>query len=70
MASIGQSGRHDCLSATILCAVLFEVPLAGEAQDRYALDWEAVETESMEHFLALLRTDTSNPPGNETEAAE
>ena len=69
MASIRQSGRHAGLSATILCAVLSAVPLAGEAQDRYPVDWQAVATESMGYFSALLRTDTSNPPGNETEAA-
>ncbi len=34
------------------------------------MDWQAVETESMEYFSALLRIDTSNPPGNETEAAQ
>ena len=33
------------------------------------MDWEAVAAEAMEYFSALLRTDTSNPPENETEAA-
>ena len=33
------------------------------------MDWDAGAAESMEYFLELLRTDTSNPPGNETEAA-
>ena len=33
------------------------------------MDWQAVAAESMEYFSALLRTNTSNPPGNETEAA-
>ncbi len=69
MASIGQFGRQDALAATILCMVLCVVPLASDAQDRHPVDWGAVETESLEHFSALLRTDTSNPPGNETEAA-
>ena len=55
--------------ATILCAFVSAVPHAGDAQDRYPVDWPAVATESMEYFSALLRTDTSNPPGNETEAA-
>jgi acetylornithine deacetylase/succinyl-diaminopimelate desuccinylase-like protein len=31
-------------------------------------DWGRVETETIEHFQALLRLDTSNPPGNETRA--
>ena len=32
-------------------------------------DWRAVEEETMRHYQALLRLDTSNPPGNETTAA-
>ena len=35
-----------------------------------AIDWQRVETESMEHFQAVLRFDTSDPPGNERPAAE
>ena len=69
MASMGQFGRQDGLAATILCTVLSLAPLAGDAQDRYPVDWQAIETESMEYFSGLLRTDTSNPPGNETEVA-
>jgi len=30
----------------------------------------AVEAETMQHFQALLRIDTSSPPGNETKAAQ
>lgn len=33
-------------------------------------DWKAVEAETIEHYTALLRIDTSNPPGNEARAAE
>jgi acetylornithine deacetylase/succinyl-diaminopimelate desuccinylase-like protein len=33
-------------------------------------DWRAVEDETMRHYQALLRFDTSNPPGNETRAAQ
>jgi acetylornithine deacetylase/succinyl-diaminopimelate desuccinylase-like protein len=32
-------------------------------------DWTAVEQETMRHYQALLRIDTSNPPGNEHVAA-
>ena len=49
---------------------LFLAPAAASAQDRYPVDWQAVAAESMGYFSALLRTDTSNPPGNETEAAQ
>jgi acetylornithine deacetylase/succinyl-diaminopimelate desuccinylase-like protein len=69
MALIQQPTRYHGHVATILCAVLFTTPLAGSAQDRYPVDWQAVASESMEYFSTLLRMDTSNPPGNETEAA-
>ncbi len=62
---IGSGGR----AIAILCAALATTPLVSKAQDRYPMDWQAVAAESMEYFKALLRTDTSNPPGNETEAA-
>jgi acetylornithine deacetylase/succinyl-diaminopimelate desuccinylase-like protein len=35
-----------------------------------ALDWSAIETETLEHFQTLLRTDTRDPPGGERPAAE
>ena len=34
------------------------------------IDWPAVEQEALEHFKALLRIDTTNPPGNERPAAD
>jgi acetylornithine deacetylase/succinyl-diaminopimelate desuccinylase-like protein len=34
------------------------------------LDWKALEEESMRHFQALLRMDTSDPPGLELPAVE
>ena len=33
------------------------------------VDWAAIETETMQHFQALLRFNTSDPPGREIEAA-
>ncbi|MAW73916.1 MAG: peptidase M20 [Gemmatimonadetes bacterium] len=69
MAAKVQPRRQERVVASILCAFVSAVPHAGDAQDRYPVDWPAVATESMEYFSALLRTDTSNPPGNETEAA-
>lgn len=33
-------------------------------------DWSKVRPELLEHFQALVRMDTTNPPGNETQAAE
>ena len=34
------------------------------------IHWRSVNAEALRHFTALLRIDTSNPPGNETEAAK
>ena len=34
------------------------------------IDWTAVEDEATRHLQALLRFDTTNPPGNETAAAD
>jgi acetylornithine deacetylase/succinyl-diaminopimelate desuccinylase-like protein len=34
------------------------------------LPWRTVNAETLRHFTALLRIDTSNPPGNETAAAK
>jgi acetylornithine deacetylase/succinyl-diaminopimelate desuccinylase-like protein len=39
------------------------VPLAAQ-------DWKAVEAETIKHFQALIRFDTSDPPGREQEAAD
>lgn len=33
-------------------------------------DWAKVEAETLQHFQALVRFDTQNPPGNETVACE
>jgi acetylornithine deacetylase/succinyl-diaminopimelate desuccinylase-like protein len=33
-------------------------------------DWKRVEEETMRHFQALVRMDTTDPPGNETPAAD
>ncbi|MEY4005149.1 MAG: putative succinyl-diaminopimelate desuccinylase, partial [Verrucomicrobiota bacterium] len=33
-------------------------------------DWAALEEETMRHFQALVRLDTSDPPGNEAPAVD
>lgn len=52
-----------------LVALVAALPFAGVCQDRYPVDWAQVESEALHHFAALLRIDTTNPPGNETEVA-
>jgi len=39
------------------------------AQDRYLVDWDAAGEESLQHLVELVKINTSNPPGNETLAA-
>ena len=56
----------------MVCSVLFVLVLvqAVDAQERYSVPWDKVANETLEHFQALIRINTSNPPGNETQAAE
>jgi acetylornithine deacetylase/succinyl-diaminopimelate desuccinylase-like protein len=42
----------------------------GPAAQGPAVDWQSIERETMEHFQAIVRFDTSDPPGNERPAAE
>lgn len=44
-------------------------PLLAQTQDRYLVDWDSVGDETIQHLVDLIRINTSNPPGNETEAA-
>ena len=39
------------------------------AQDPYLIDWDEVGEEAINHLVNLVRIDSSNPPGNETEVA-
>src|SRR3954447_4415381 len=51
--------------AALLAAATLLAPF-GFAQGRQAeLDWKALEGETMRHYQAVLRLDTTNPPGNE-----
>ena len=56
---------------TIVFSVLGVVACAsvGRAQAP-AIDWEKQKAETLQHYLALVRIDTSNPPGNETKVVE
>src|SRR5687767_1613653 len=55
------------LTALLLTTLLASAALAQQAN---APDWSQIEAETMQHFQALLRFDTSDPPGREIEAAE
>jgi len=56
--------------AASLCLAALLSAFAAHAQDRYPVDWDGVAGETLGHFQALLRLDTTNPPGNETLAAD
>ena len=49
----------------LLCAAR-----AANAEQDYLIDWDEVGAESVGHLVDLVRIDTSNPPGNETEVVE
>jgi acetylornithine deacetylase/succinyl-diaminopimelate desuccinylase-like protein len=53
-----------CLMVSLLA------PALAAAAELPQVDWQQVEREALEHFSALLRIDTSSPPGNETSAVD
>src|ERR1700733_13969248 len=48
-------------------AILFFALLTAAAQTP---DWAKVDEEAMRHFQALVRIDTTDPPGNETKVVD
>jgi len=50
-------------------AAVISTTMLAQAQPP-APDWPRLEAETLQHFQALLRLDTSNPPGNEKLAAD
>ena len=52
----------------IACCLL--LALSAAARESYPVDWSQLEPEILEYFTTLLKIDTSNPPGNETNAAQ
>ncbi len=53
-----------------LLAAVAVAPGVLHAQVSARPDWSRVQAETMRHFQALLRFDTSDPPGNEKPAAD
>ena len=53
----------------LLALILIALPAFVSAQDRYLVDWDEVGEEAINHLVNLVRIDSSNPPGNETEVA-
>ncbi|RLA27888.1 MAG: peptidase M20, partial [Gammaproteobacteria bacterium] len=48
---------------------LLIIPVLGYSQNRYLIDWDEVGEEAIDHLINLVQINTSNPPGNETVAA-
>ena len=53
----------------LACLLIVFAPLSLPAQDSYLIDWDEVGEEAINHLVNLVQIDTTNPPGNETEAA-
>jgi acetylornithine deacetylase/succinyl-diaminopimelate desuccinylase-like protein len=49
---------------------LLAAAMAASALAAQTLDWKAIDEETMRHFQALIRFDTSDPPGVEQPAAD
>src|SRR5262245_25334294 len=49
---------------------LLALPALLSAQGAARPDWSRYDAETLQHYQALLRFDTSDPPGNERPAAE
>ena len=64
------TGAHVDMKWILFITTLLAAGVAGTARAQAPIDWKAVEAETLRHFQALVRIDTSNPPGNETRAVE
>ena len=65
-------GSLGCLGLGFFALLAFGFGLvtSAESRERYPVPWDRVEKETLDHFLTLVRTDTTSPPGNETRVAE
>ncbi|HEY1910119.1 MAG TPA: M20/M25/M40 family metallo-hydrolase [Vicinamibacterales bacterium] len=54
----------------LIITMLLAIGTVATARAQAPIDWKAIEVETLQHFQALVRIDTSNPPGNETRAVE
>jgi len=65
-----QSMKTNAIRAVIFLTLgTLACPFAAQAQAP-AVDWEKQKEETLQHFQALVRIDSRNPPGNETRVVE
>jgi acetylornithine deacetylase/succinyl-diaminopimelate desuccinylase-like protein len=62
--------RVVAAAGTLALAVAPTFAQRGQAAQPQQPDWSRIEAETMQHFQALLRFDTSDPPGNEKPAVD
>ncbi|MDX1499117.1 MAG: M20/M25/M40 family metallo-hydrolase [Woeseiaceae bacterium] len=65
-----KAGKHGARVAALLALVTLSAADLAGAQERFLVDWDRVTEEAIGHLQSLIRINTTNPPGNETEAAE
>jgi acetylornithine deacetylase/succinyl-diaminopimelate desuccinylase-like protein len=63
-------GRTRILPISLFAALAGLLSTAVPAQTPAQPNWQALENETMQHFQALVRLDTTDPPGNEKPAAD
>ena len=54
----------------MLALALLLLPAVTVAQNEYLLDWDEIGDESIRYMVDLVRINSSNPPGNETEVVD
>lgn len=57
-------------TAPLLVALLVVAPLSAQSPSPRQVDWARVDEETMRHFQAIVRMDTTDPPGGEKPAVE
>ncbi|HSD70872.1 MAG TPA: hypothetical protein VLB07_15035, partial [Woeseiaceae bacterium] len=53
----------------MIALFLMLAPMLAGAQSEYLVDWDEVGDEAVGYMVDLVRIDSSNPPGNETQVA-
>src|SRR2546427_8342251 len=59
-----------CSASQCVLLAASMIPGVAFAQGPQGPDWSRLQDETIQHYQALLRMDTSDPPGNERPAAE
>lgn len=66
----GSRTRLAGLAVVLLLSAAVSAQQPAQVKTLGSPDWSRVEEETLRHFQALVRLDTSDPPGNEKPAAD